>query len=323
MVFKALTALASPAGARAKLTTFIFHRVLSEKKPLLGGEPDREEFDRVLSWITGQYIVLCPLEACERLSKRDLPSRAATITFDDGYMDNHQNAMPLLQKHKVTACFFVATGFTGAGAMFNDRVIDAIGGAAQSSLNIPWLDQAPIDLGSDQNRRVAIDRILSAVKSLPPSERSERVNEIVYQCGSESVADLMMNESQIKDLVNQGMIVGGHTRTHPILRSVDDETAQREISDGYHDIKDMTGIDPMLFAYPNGRPGLDFSPRHMEMVSRADYKYAFTTQSGVADYQSSPYGLPRFTPWDSTYLRFGARALLNTACGAREMIWQS
>ncbi|MCK7493591.1 MAG: polysaccharide deacetylase family protein [Comamonadaceae bacterium] len=61
-----------------------------------------------------------------RLGEGTLPARALAITFDDGYADNHDVALPILRRHGLNATFFVATGFLDGGIMWND-VLDRIG----------------------------------------------------------------------------------------------------------------------------------------------------------------------------------------------------
>jgi peptidoglycan/xylan/chitin deacetylase (PgdA/CDA1 family) len=47
------------------------------------------------------------------------------ITFDDGYADNVEVALPILLRYEIAADFFVSTGFLDGGRMWNDTVIEA------------------------------------------------------------------------------------------------------------------------------------------------------------------------------------------------------
>lgn len=316
-VFRFATSLLSPGGARGRLSAFIFHRVLAEPDPLLPSEPHAELFDRMLGWIGSQFQVLPPLEACERLYAKSLPARAAVITFDDGYRDNHDVALPLLQKHRMGAAFFVATGYLNGGTMFNDRVIEAVRGARAAALDAGWLGLASLPLGDDAQQREAIDRLLRAVKHLPLAERERAVARLEDQLGAGVTIQLMMSDAQVQALHAAGMSIGGHTRTHPILKVLEDGAAREEIARGADDLRAITGEAPVIFAYPNGRPGEDFDDRHAPMAKAAGFRFAFTTRAGVGVPQTDPYQLPRFTPWDRSALRFKARMLQNQFASLR------
>lgn len=314
MIAKAIrlaTRLASPGGDRGRLSVFIFHRVLSREDPLLRGEPDAARFAALLDWIRDQFTLLDPLEACEWLVAGRLPARAAIITFDDGYRDNHDVALPLLQARGIRAAFFIATGYLAGQAMFNDRIIHAVRGCGNDQLHFDWVNGGSLRLDSVDARGQAVSRLISEVKHLPFDIRQRRVEAIVEQAGADAPAGLMMEPAHLRRLDALGMAIGGHTRWHPILAESEDDAARREIEAGRADLADILGRAPVLFAYPNGRFGRDYDLRHRDMVIRAGYRYAFSTEPGSAIRSTDPLQLPRFTPWDRRKLRFQARALRN------------
>jgi peptidoglycan/xylan/chitin deacetylase (PgdA/CDA1 family) len=87
--------------------------------------------------------------------------------------------------------------------------------------------------------------------------------------------------------------------------------ARREIEGSKKRLQDLLGERVGLFAYPNGRLGEDYVEEHARLVSDIGFDAAVSTNAGVADAQSDLMQLPRFTPWDRTQLRFGARLLMN------------
>ena len=72
------------------------------------------------------FNVIPLLDAVRHSAAGTLPPRAACITFDDGYADNAEVALPILQRHKLHATFFVATGFLNGGRMWNDTIIELV-----------------------------------------------------------------------------------------------------------------------------------------------------------------------------------------------------
>lgn len=319
-----LTAAASPAGERAKLAAFLFHRVPAHTDPMFPGEPDARRFDAIVQWIASQFRVLDPVDACERLAAGTLPSRAAIVTFDDGYRDNVEVALPILERHGVRAAFFIATAYLNGGAMFNDRIFEAVRRTERTALDPRALfdgaSHAPagaealpdsLHLGDTASRRATAERIITRVKHLPPAERRQAVDRLEAHCGVHGGYEPMMRPEQVRELRARGMCVGGHTRTHPILASLDPDAAWEEIRGGRDDLCALLGSDVDLFAYPNGRLGRDFQPPHAAMARRAGYRFAFTTEPGAAQRDTDAWMLPRFTPWDRTRVRFGLRALRN------------
>jgi hypothetical protein len=77
----------------------------------------------------------------------------------------------------------------------------------------------------------------------------------------------------------------------------------------------MQIINP--FAYPNGKAGDDYSEEHVALVRDIGFHYGLSTNPGAARKGSDLLQLPRFTPWDRTSLRFGARLLANLASARR------
>jgi peptidoglycan/xylan/chitin deacetylase (PgdA/CDA1 family) len=61
------------------------------------------------------------------------------ITFDDGYADKHDVAMPILQRHGLCATFFIATGFLNGGCMWNDTIIETVRACEDLSWMQAWI----------------------------------------------------------------------------------------------------------------------------------------------------------------------------------------
>jgi hypothetical protein len=60
-------------------------------------------------------------------------------------------------------------------------------------------------------------------------------------------------------------------------------------------------------------PDRDYSAEHVALVRECGFSAAVSTSWGAASKHSDRFQLPRFTPWDRTRLRFGARLLGNLA----------
>jgi peptidoglycan/xylan/chitin deacetylase (PgdA/CDA1 family) len=316
MLGKGLMRVLSPGG-NSGLSIFIYHRVLPHKDPLFPAEVDHADFDCDLHRIKSMFNVIPLLDAVRRTAEGTLPPRAACITFDDGYADNAEVALPILQRHGVPATFFVATGFLNGGRMWNDSVIELIRRAPDGILDFGMLGLGVHAVTSLDERRKAITSLIGQLKYLPIGERLDQVNRMIDATRTSLPDNLMMTSAQVVQLHKAGMGIGGHTVNHPILASVTAVTARAEIASGKLALEAMIGATVPLFAYPNGKPDADYRAEHVKMVRELGFEGAVSTAWGACKGTPDVFQLPRFSPWDRTALRFAARMGKNLAMQAR------
>lgn len=319
MIRPALAVL-SPPGVRGRLSILIFHRVVQQRDPLLPDLPDARWFDGCMRWVSAWCNVLPLNEAVQSLAAGTLPARSLSITFDDGYADNVTVAAPILRRYGLHATFFVATGFLEGGAMWNDRVIEAIRRSPSQVIDLSKIGLGRVGIANDAERREAIGRVIVAIKHRCPADREAAVREIEDACSSRFDGELMMRPGQVLELAGLGMGIGAHTVTHPILARLPIKQARWEIAEGKSTLESIIGRRVELFAYPNGRPGSDFAPEHVELVRTCGFKAAVTTAWGSAGKGDDVYQLPRFTPWNRSRLGFGLRLLGNTRRAAASTV---
>ena len=311
MPVKVAFELLSPGQRNGRLSILIFHRVLAQVDPLFPEEVDAARFDVICGWLRRWFNVL-PLDAAvRRLRDGSLPRRAAAITFDDGYADNHDIALPILKKHGLPSTFFIATGFLDGGCMWNDTVIEAIRRCERSELSLDEAVPGTHPLSSASDRRGLIDRLLPAIKHLPLAERRAAAHRVTLSCGVSPSAALMMTSAQVQGLHRAGMQIGAHTVNHPILAVLDEQEAHAEIAQSKQRLESLIDKQVTLFAYPNGRPAKDYSASNVDTVRRCGFDAAVSTGWGAARSSSDLYQLPRFTPWDRARVRFGMRLASN------------
>ncbi|HEX9153976.1 MAG TPA: polysaccharide deacetylase family protein, partial [Nitrospira sp.] len=117
--------------------------------------------------------------------------------------------------------------------------------------------------------------------------------------------------AHVREFVGLGFETGAHTVTHPILSTLSDEDARREIAHSRSVLESITDKEVRLFAYPNGRWAQDFDLRHRDIARACGFDAAFSTEPGVSRQGADFWQLPRFTPWDRTSSRFALRMLSN------------
>ena len=309
MLFRVIGDLVSPAGSRRRLSILIYHRVLGGPDAVLHDEIHAATFETHVRVLAAEFNVLPLAEACARLTAGALPPRAVCITFDDGYADNERVALPILKRYGLTATFFVSTGYIEGGAMFNDVVIEAIRQAPQGIHDLSRLGFESYDLGDGATRRRAIDAVIKEIKYRAPGERAAIAEQVAAGLRSTLPRNLMMTPAQIRRMHGEGMGIGAHTVSHPILTSIGEDEARAEIVGSKRRLEEITGAPVRLFAYPNGVPGRDYRPEHVRIVKEAGFVAAVSTLDGNAHGGSDLYQLPRFGLYEKSPFRLGVRML--------------
>lgn len=301
--------LVSPGGRRGSLLVLIYHRVLPAPDPLLNDEPDARRFAAQMDLVSALFRVVPLSEAVERLAAGTLPPRALSITFDDGYANNLEIAAPILAARGLTATFFVSTRFIDGGAMWNDIVIDALRDAPQE-LDLGDLGLGRLHLTDIDARRAAVDGILPRLKYLALPERLRLAEGIAARAGVRPpLRQPMMTVGELRKLASLGMEIGAHCVTHPILARLPVEEARREIEESKAQLEATVRAPVRVFAYPNGRPGTDYTAEHVALAREAGFGAAVSTAWGAATRATDRYQIPRVAPWDRSAARYALRML--------------
>jgi peptidoglycan/xylan/chitin deacetylase (PgdA/CDA1 family) len=286
-----------------------YHRVLESPDPLRTGDIQAACFEKQMQTVKRFFNVLPLRSAIEKMKNGDLPARAVSITFDDGYADNYRIAWPVLRRLNLPATIFVATGFLDGGRMWNDTVIEYVRCVADQVLDLEDMGLGRHAVANNVQRSRAAERILGKLKYLSTGERDRLTAALAGRAGTTLPDDLMLTSDQVREMSKAGIEIGAHTISHPILKTLDPDSASTEIIMGKKKLEGITGTAVRSFAYPNGKPGLDFDPVHVQLVKDAGFDCAVATSDGLARQSSDVFQLPRFGVWAESPIRFGLRIL--------------
>jgi peptidoglycan/xylan/chitin deacetylase (PgdA/CDA1 family) len=292
-----------------RLVVVNYHRVLARPDPMLDSEPDVAAFRWQMELLARSFNVLPLHEALQLLDAGRLPPRAVCITFDDGYRSIHDLALPILKEYGLPATIFVTSGYLGDRNMWNDRIIEAVQTLPAGQLDLSELGLGAYSLSSLDDRKSTLGRLTEESKYLIPAARNGLIARLEALVGDALAHGLMLTPDMVVNLDREGIEIGAHTVTHPILTSLDDGSAKTEIIGSKEELETLLGKPVRLFAYPNGKVGMDFNDTHVAMVRASGYAAAFTTAIGPVTRTMDRYQLPRSRPWDRNPFLFGLRLL--------------
>jgi len=245
-----------------------------------------ETFRKHLRWLRDDFRVLPLAEIVSRLaSGQPLPPRAVALTFDDGWRDNFEFALPALEEAGAPATVFLVADRVGsAGAFWPDEVAARMGAASPGERS-----GILADLGLDAGRSPT-EALLDLLKD-QPEDRRERALERIRE-HTPSPPDFgreLLDWHEIDTMATRGIAFESHGCTHAILTGLDDERIFDELARARAILRDHGHGRHALLAYPSGAH--DDGTR--ALARRAGYRAAVTTQPGLADPAADFLALPR------------------------------
>ncbi len=277
-----------------RLTVLNYHRIddprqpgFDSYKPNVSATP--AAFQQQMEYLKQHFHVISLGQLAGWLKGEcELPSRAALITFDDGYQDNFSNAYPMLQSLSLPATIFLCTGCIGAERpLYWDYAAYCFAHARRESGSLPLTGSVAWAGSTDRDR--AVEAWVEKAKLLTPEERQMVSLMLAEALGVNVPAGafegLYLRWEQVRELSAGGIEMGAHTVTHPILTRIPLDRAQQEISDSKQRIEREIRKPAISFAYPNGGAH-DFSPDIMRILSRTGIELAFTLLLGPTRYRT-------------------------------------
>lgn len=292
----------------------MYHHIRSEKADPWETCVSEGHFKEQLN-ILGNYYDVYPLSSLEEiLLQRDQKKKKIFITFDDGYLDNYEVAVPELKLRDFSATFFIPTQILNGAEYFWWEIVD----------HLFWGNEKlpeQIELTCDKNhftttfsssalaRDFQIESSWSANNMPPPTERcriyldicnwiKQRSNgeqqlithQLMALCKNEYIESCRkMSAYQIKKLSEEDFEIGAHTVHHSALGFQTNKVQQNEITAGKMHLEKLICKPVTSIAYPHGH----FNSDTINITKSAGYALGCTTEAGFIHADSDKFALPR------------------------------
>lgn len=275
---------------RGEGAVLLFHRVVTPPERLAsqpGIAVSAERFEEMLVCLSRHPVLaLVPdAEILDRSGTADgrAPHFPVAITFDDGWRDTEEVALPILAAHRAPATLFVAAGYVGTDRLFwPERVLRSY--AVRETRERARHARAHLGLREDADAETFISRL----KEIDEREREA----LLAAIGAPRTADPapLLSWDGVRRLRAAGVRIGSHGLEHRILTRIPLEEAEVDLRAARERIAAETGEAPEALAYPNGDASVDVA----RAARRAGYRRAFVV-APVAAGVAAP-GLPGDAP---------------------------
>lgn len=242
-------------------------------------------FVEQLAYLSTHYRIVPLTKMIEHLSNPEpLPARLAAITIDDGYTDSYEIAYPLLRRYGAPATIYVVSDFMdGKDWLWTDKArYLALNASSQCHDLTVQGKELRLELTDAAARRASSERVNDLLKTLAEDEREEAIDRLAVNLGVSIPAKpprefSSVNAVQCREMDRNGIEIGSHTMTHPILVNTSEKRLDEELEGSKSRLEKVLGHEVDQFCYPNG----DNDQRVRRGVERAGYRAAVTCVGGL------------------------------------------
>lgn len=292
--------------ARGACVILMYHRIIPQGSAAERVQPGMyvspRTFDMHLRCLK-QMFAIRPLDEFAGRVKRPLGGAGRPccfITFDDGWLDFHQFAFPLLCAHEAHATVFLPTDFIGSAKRFWIDRLAWILKECESRIQETGRRGKSPDPMIDRivNLKAAFDVRLDACVEWLKSFREERINSVLdqwvshWELAEQTPERQFLNWDEVRAMRSSSRVAfGSHTASHRIMTYLNASEIRHELSESRERLIAEAAVrnGPIFFCYPNG----NCTPAVAELVKAAGYQLAVTTSSGWNSRDQDPFTLKR------------------------------
>jgi peptidoglycan/xylan/chitin deacetylase (PgdA/CDA1 family) len=262
------------------LTVIMFHRVLEPTDPRWAHcDPDytlrADLFTQCLEFFAAHYNMVSADDVVRaRRGEHALPPRALLVTFDDGWSDNVDHALPRMRAQNAPGLMFVVSDAVGrAEPFYQEQIIGAWRrGRLQGSALAQALRRRGVQADDPSDPGAAgLRRLIAQVEQLPLEQRQALLAEI-----AEPLADPlrhMITADELRTLDEGGIAIGLHGKTHTPMTSAPDLDAELGGARAEMAARMPYRPAPVTMSFPHGR----FDAGIAERARSAGYELVFTS----------------------------------------------
>lgn len=276
-----------------------YHSILEEPEltdHILGVSQSRASFDAHMATLARDFSPVSVEDVAQfAKSGRKLPPRAVAVTFDDGFADNYEVALPVLKRYGIPATFYIMVDSVENGTLpWYCRIRVAF-----NTTRVPkWTDPAgrSYDLTNPEERSAARSKAWDCGAALTRVPQQEFVSGVERALETETVKakhGFMMDWEQVRALKKAGQTIGGHTLSHPNVAQVSQSEAQSEIAGCKKRLEEVVGAPVEHFSYPHPALNPHWSKQTLEITREAGFKSAALTTKGPVRAGDDPLAMKR------------------------------
>ncbi|MFC2171118.1 polysaccharide deacetylase family protein [Acidobacteriota bacterium] len=211
-------------------------------------------FAEQIKYLTRHYEILSLNELVRCFEQhREIPANSVVLTFDDGFRNNLEHAVPVLAHHRVPATIFLVTGSVSSGKLPWSQLLGYLfQHTTVSTLQHSLIESTGLELTTVEKRKKAYLQVKLVMKRVSRIERERYLHQLSELLEVEPPLDRMLTWEQVRELQTKNIEFGAHTFSHPLLANLTRQEARWEMEKSRFDLERELSIQRPLFAFPAG-----------------------------------------------------------------------
>ena len=205
--------------------------------------------------------------------------RAVILTFDDGFRNVIQNAVPAMAQDGAMGVLYVVVECARfQRLLWTDQVESWVRAQPGPHLQVS-LGQSKLSypIHSKKQREFAMGDIKRRLRALPDHERRSHLEHFSFS-GKTSHEFEIASLAELKEVRPETLQIASHTMSHPNCTRIEiDGEFQTELGQSKVELERMLGLPVEHFAYPAGA----YDERVVTQVRKFGYRTAVTTDPGL------------------------------------------
>ncbi|MCU0820470.1 MAG: polysaccharide deacetylase family protein [Beijerinckiaceae bacterium] len=243
---------------------------------------------------------IVPMDAVPARLSSGQGRRFAAITFDDGYADTRDYALPILKRFEAPFTVYVVPGFADRLApLWWLDLEDIVRARPNIDLTLST-GRVVLPARTPLEKRSAFRQLYWRMRALPEAEMRETIALMAADSRVDTmgrVARLCLDWAALRDFSRESLVtIGAHSLNHPRLRLLPEEAARHEMAASKARLEAEFGKPVKHFAYPVGDP-TSAGARDFRLAGEVGFETAVTTRPGVLfpEHASALHALPRLS----------------------------
>lgn len=249
------------AQKKDRITVLNLHRITPEQdfffKPITPAH-----FESLLKYVAKHYQVITIGEInILQTSRQENRKPYLILSFDDGYYDFMEYALPLLIKYNLPSNHNIVNSCADHNEIiWTHRLNNIFNFARENKINLQYHAENGLNLSlpaNQKNPRQLYYAVFKILLNTPYQKRMQWITEKEKEL-STSVSCTMMNWSQVTECTKYRVEIGSHTYNHDALSTITDYNCLlNEIQQSKSEIEKNIQKPVDILALPNGQTNAD------------------------------------------------------------------